>query len=260
MSRFEEREWVNFENYGQKLFGVLHRPLNGKEKLPGVIIYHGFAGNKIGHKRLYVATAEQLVGAGFAVLRFDFRGCGDSEGNFAETTIETLVDDGMLALDWFEKAPRIDKDRIAIIGSSLGGAISVLAAKKHKNIKCITMWSAIANGRQWQEEWEKQFPGEQPFDNMDYQGTITSKAFVQQLFSLKADEDSDTLQHIPILNLHGEKDLIVPVHHSDAYKKHRQKAPNTRFVRLPNSDHVYTDMPERQKMIDETCSWFQKNL
>src|SRR2546428_13952015 len=63
--------------------------------------------------------SEALTDAGIAVLRFDFTGLGDSEGNFANTTFSSNIADLVAAADWLKRehaAPAI------LVGHSLGGA------------------------------------------------------------------------------------------------------------------------------------------
>src|SRR5689334_8479689 len=123
-NKFEERKTVTLLSQDLKLFGILHLPLlKNSEKAPAVLFCHGFGGNKSGRYRLYVRLAEKLSQAGIAVLRFDFRGCGDSEGAFGDITIETQVQDALAAAEFLLTHPSVDPNRFGIFGSSLGGAI-----------------------------------------------------------------------------------------------------------------------------------------
>jgi len=72
---------------GHNLVGVLHLP--EKEKPPLVIICHGFQGTKTEKK--IVLLARKLQEIGILVCRFDFEGCGDSEGDPKEITVENEV-------------------------------------------------------------------------------------------------------------------------------------------------------------------------
>ena len=72
-------ELIHFTNEDLRLYGMLHRP-EGAGPHPAVMILHGFTGQRIEPHRLFVKLARQLVAAGIAALRFDFRGSGESEG------------------------------------------------------------------------------------------------------------------------------------------------------------------------------------
>ena len=60
------------------------------KQVPVVIICHGFIGSKVGQHRIFVKTARELCRAGFAVLRFDYSGCGESTGEYRDTRLSSL--------------------------------------------------------------------------------------------------------------------------------------------------------------------------
>ena len=74
----EER--VSFVSDGLKLTGVLHTPdwRAGRARRPGFLVLHGFGSNK--NSGVSVAMAKLFAAFGYAALRLDFGGCGESEG------------------------------------------------------------------------------------------------------------------------------------------------------------------------------------
>ncbi|HYU20404.1 MAG TPA: alpha/beta hydrolase, partial [Chloroflexota bacterium] len=73
-------EKVVFESNRLKLAGVIHWPVaaSGRERAPAFLVLHGFGSTKDSNGS--VATAQHLATRGYLALRFDFRGCGESEG------------------------------------------------------------------------------------------------------------------------------------------------------------------------------------
>jgi alpha/beta superfamily hydrolase len=73
---------LTFKCEKQQIVGILHLPKE-KRKIPLVILVHGWSANKLGTwNAFFVKAARGFSKNGFAVLRFDFRGSGDSEGRF----------------------------------------------------------------------------------------------------------------------------------------------------------------------------------
>lgn len=264
MQKVEERESVVLENQGQKIFGIFHRPLSNP-KPPAILMCHGLAGDKTGKYRIYVILAKKLAELGIASLRIDFRGSGDSEGDFVDMTLESEISDAIKALEFLEKDPRIDTTRLGIFGRSVGGSVGLMAARRHNNIKSLVTWAPLSDGNQWLELWDKiHAPGvseEQRKSVMRVNGQVPGYNFFQQLFRMQMEEELEALHEIPFLHIHGEKDAIVVIDHANKYAKFREKAiARTKFLRLPRSDHDFSDPQEQQIALEETCKWFKETL
>lgn len=264
MTKTETREPVVLENSGQKIFGVMHLPTTGG-KAPAVLICHGLAGHKCGRFRLYVDLAQKLAEAGIAALRIDFRGSGDSEGAFSDMTVESQIEDAMQGLDYLRHHPAVDSSRIGVFGRSFGGAIAVIAAKRQQDIKSIALWAPFFSGDPWLAHWKKvQCPTTSPEEKdmlMRVNGQLAGYAFFEEFFALDLKKELAPLQEIPMLHIHGDKDVRVSTDHADDYDTCRKHAKaETRFIRLPNSDHDFSHPPEQAIAIEETTEWFAQTL
>lgn len=264
IEKTEERRSVVLENNGEKIFGVLHLPI-GVAKAPVVLVCHGLAGNKTGRHRVYVDLATQLAKEGIATLRFDYRGCGDSEGTFYETTLEGYYSDAGLCLDYLKNHPRIDASRIGIYGCSFGGAVAVKTASQEGAVKAMSLWCPIFSGREWLQLWqEAQTTGVDEKliqEMMCVNGQQGSREFFKDFFHIDVRSDLMHLQYLPLLHVHGESDTRVSLQHAGDYASCRQKsAAPTKFIRLPNTDHAFSHAAERSQAIEETLKWFAKHL
>lgn len=139
----EERPVVFKNKRGQKLFGVLHLPLTDY-LAPIVIMAHGFTDDKTGDNRLFVKFARKAAENGIAVLRFDFAGSGDSEGDFSQVTIKSEVEDLSSAVDFVHTLVEIDTAQINLIGYSLGGAVSIVVAANDPRVKSFIGWAPVS--------------------------------------------------------------------------------------------------------------------
>ena len=116
---------VRLKSDGIDIAGVLHIPDGHKPgtKLPAFIVLHGFLGSKDeSHAEI---QASMLESWGYAALRIDFRGCGDSGGTRGYVLCLDQVTDTRNALTWLAEQPEIDGHRIGLIGHSFGAAVSV---------------------------------------------------------------------------------------------------------------------------------------
>src|SRR5213594_1105013 len=133
----EER--VSFVSDGLKLAGVLHVPdgRGQRERRPAFLVLHGFGSNKDSGGS--VATAKMFVDFGYAALRFDMRGCGDSEGPRGRVICLEQVEDTRHALSFLATRPEVDPERIGVIGNSFGAAVAVYAAGIDRRIAaCVS--------------------------------------------------------------------------------------------------------------------------
>jgi len=140
-------EAVTFSNAGTALAGTLTVP-DGQALLPGILLVAGAGphdrdGTFMNHRPLLV-LADHLTRAGFAVLRFDERGIGESEGEFAAATAEQLAGDIAAATDFLRAHESVDAGRIGIVAHSEGGRIGALAVEAHQAANGLVLLGAPA--------------------------------------------------------------------------------------------------------------------
>jgi len=259
-----DKKWVTFDNGGQTLYGVVHLPV-GVKSCPAVVICHGYGGNKCGKHRLYVREAMRLADAGIAVLRFDFRGAGDSDGRFQDTDFDGEVSDILQGIKHLADYDIVDKERIGLLGRSLGGALAVVAASHHENIKSLVLWAPVFGADQWKEDWAQAQNNKESrlLDEglVAFDGQLTNTRFVQQFFALNIEEHLQKLGHLPMLHFHGISDTKVETHHAEQYERCREEAKAiSEFIMLPNSDHDFSDVVDQRRLLNDTCKWFTDTL
>ena len=131
----EER--VTFVSEGLKLSGVMHIPEGARagEKRPACLVLHGFGSNK--GSKACISPARLLESWGFVALRFDMRGCGESEGVKAQIICLEQVEDTRSAVSYLMSRPEVDASRIACAGHSFGAAVSVYAGGVDERIAAV---------------------------------------------------------------------------------------------------------------------------
>src|SRR5689334_22152391 len=117
---------ITFESDGLTLAGILRTPEGAAQRRPAFLVLHGFGSNKDGG--VSKAVAELLTGFGYVTLRFDMRGCGDSQGARGRVICLEQVADTRAARAWLAGRPEVDPARIGVIGNSFGAAVAVYTA------------------------------------------------------------------------------------------------------------------------------------
>jgi len=147
----EER--VHFTSAGLQLAGILHLPPDAKpgERRPAFMVLHGFGSNKDSSNVL--APTKVLSELGYVTLRFSMRGCGDSEGEFGRVICLEQVEDTRNALTFLAGHPAVDPKRIAVVGSSFGGAVAVYTGGVDERVAAV-----VSNGG-W-GDGERKFRGQ----------------------------------------------------------------------------------------------------
>lgn len=114
----------------QKLAGTLTLPA-GKGPFPAVVLVSGSGpqdrDETILNHRPFRVLADYLTRRGIAVLRYDDRGIGKSEGTYATATTSNFLTDAQAALAFLRAQPAVQPKRVGMLGHSEGGTIALLA-------------------------------------------------------------------------------------------------------------------------------------
>ena len=247
---------ITFKNErGKELVGVLHLPEKGKPPL--VIICHGFQNSKTDRK--FIKLARVLQKEGICVFRFDFEGCGDSEGDPKEITIKNEVADLNSAFKTVQNEFDLDLKRVAFVGASLGNVVTSLLLKQYKiSAKTLVFWSQAFNQRELLKNWySKEDIREIMKKGVIYKG---DKKIGKNYFLENKNKDySSALSELklPILIIHGKEDKDVPLKFSQQLKR---KYKNISLIILPKADHKFDDFQSQEQLIRHTQKWLRKYL
>jgi len=213
---------VSFKNdQGQVLKADLHLPKEKTDK--AVIVCHGFTGNK--DKNFMKSACDDFAEAGFAALRFDFRGNGQSEGKFIESYYSNEVSDLKSAVDFMiEKGYKT----IGTMGHSKGGAVVVLHSSEDERVKAVVSVSPVAYPPKMKqrllkkEEIEKVEKGEIVSKVRNGIDVSYNKEYIDDL------DKQDTLaaakkSKSALLVVHGDSDVTIPVQEGvDVFRREGQ--------------------------------------
>lgn len=207
--RFHNKEYIDGEMYitnnnNEKIYAVLHRP-NIKGKMPIVIYSHGLGATY----RACGDYADELEELNIATICFDFRGGSNrskSDGKTTDMSFLTEIEDLEVIIEKVKTWDFVDTDKIILMGSSQGGAISALVSAKRDDIKgTVLLYPALGIPgavKNWYSD--KQIPEE-----VEMTGNIIvgPKYFLDiwdlDVYSIIAKDEKQ------ILILQGTKDTLV---------------------------------------------------
>lgn len=191
-----------------------------------VLLCHGNAGN-VGDR---VAHAALLTAAGFDVLLFDPRGYGASTGRPGEAG---TYRDARAARGWLVSRPAVDSARVLYLGESLGGAVALELALAHPPAGLVLL-SAFTSVRDMARLHYRAIPR-----------ALVPDAYpsLRRIAGLRA----------PLLVLHGEDDMIVPVEHARALFDAAPAPKRLRVVRGVGHNDIVSRAGTR--LTEEIAAW-----
>ena len=139
-----------FKGDGYRLFGIFH-VAKGEARREGFVFCSPFGEEKLWTHRVFVNFARDLSEQGYPVLRFDYMGNGESEGDFEDCSVETKLSDigcAMRALR--EKTTHIEA--VWLLGLRFGATLALLAARNHDDVRRLILWEPIINGSAYMRE------------------------------------------------------------------------------------------------------------
>lgn len=247
---------LTFTNHaGQQLSARLDLPPDGNP-IACALFAHCFTCTK--NIKAAGNISRALTQQGIAVLRFDFTGLGESEGEFEETTFSHNIDDLVAAAEYMEEtfeAPSI------LIGHSLGGAAVLCAAARIPGAKAVATIAAPADPghvrhllRSSEEEISAQGEAEVLLAGRPF--TI-KKAFLDDLEEAHTEHSIAKLKKA-LLVLHSPLDNTVGIENASeifAAAKHPKS-----FLSLDHADHLLTDEADSLYAGSMIAAWAVKYI
>ena len=247
---------LQFENTtGQQLSARLELPLERKPKA-FALFAHCFTCNK----NLVAVTniSRALTASGFAVLRFDFTGLGESEGEFSDTNFSSNVDDLVQGAEYL--AAHYQPPQI-IIGHSLGGAAVLQAASRLPFVKAVVTIGAPSNPPHVQHLLKNNI--EEIRETGEATVLLAGRPFKIKKQFLDDLEDSNMQGVIKnldkaLLVLHSPQDSTVGINNAaEIYQA--AKHPKS-FISLDGADHLLTDKEDSFYAGQVIASWSSRYI
>jgi len=242
-------QFAQFRVGAQRVYGMLHVPdphsPDGEAPgsgWPSVVILHGFTGSRSGDHRLLPLLSRWLAPRGVASLRFDFRGSGESEGDFSEMTVAREVEDVEAAFAYLRGLPMLDPERIMLLGFSMGGLVAALAAERVRPHR-LALWAPALP-----ELWLPLLRGGYaPPTILDHGGWPLGREFLLEMPRLKPLEAAQRWGGVARV-FHGDADPVCP----PAFGVRYAEALGCDAVAIPGANHTFDSLEAVELLYRET--------
>jgi len=247
---------IQFPNdEGKMLAARLELPVN-QHPHSYALFAHCFTCSKNLSAVRHISTA--LHQSGVAVLRFDFTGLGESEGDFVDTNFSSNVEDLLAAAKYLAEnyeAPSL------LIGHSLGGAAVLCAATELSEVKAVA-----TIGAPFDPEHVSHLLGDS-IDEIETRGLAevniggrpftVKKQFLEDIRSNKISEKIKNLKKA-LLIMHSPQDRTVNI--DNAARLYTTAMHPKSFISLDGADHLLGDKMDAQYVGESIASWVKRYL
>ena len=246
-----------FENLdGEILAGALELPEHGNEVVSYALFAHCFTCSKDIAAASRISRA--LAARGVGVLRFDFTGLGNSDGDFSNTNFSSNVDDLVQAARALEKqfrAPEI------LIGHSLGGAAVLSAATRLESIKAVVTIAAPATAKHLLQLFKQD--AAQIVDQGQSVVLLGGREFsIKRQFLDDIEQYHSTAQiknlDAALLVFHSPLDSIVSI--DEAAEIYQAANHPKSFISLDKADHLLSQAVDSEYVASMIAAWVGRYL
>lgn len=203
-----------------------------------LVCCHGLVSDKSGS---YERRCRRAVDEGYNAVRFDFRGCGDSDGAFVEQTLRSRIADLRAVLDYFEV------NASALFGSSFGAKVAFHAAVDDARVRAVAGRAPVTYNRAFDDvRTVVERTGEFRYDT----GHTVDHRFLDDLANYPFDEVTATLD-VPVALFHGCADERVPL--ADSIDATADFETDVLLQTFPGEGHRFSERAEtrlRQQLFD----------
>lgn len=248
--------------------------VEGKIGGPLVLMVHGFKANKSEDNR-FIEVADKLSEYGVNSIMFAQAGCDDSEEDFINFTLRNNLDDIETCYEYMIEKYNIDKNKVGMIGYSMGGRLTSLFIDKHPEVKVISLWAgatfeAFDNKDTFLGESLEKMKTEANekgycdfYNSFDSEYIKLSKDLIDDMENLSPEKGLSKYEGCALI-AHGDQDVTVL--HRIALETYDKliNAKDRTLLTIEGADHGFGAWNSKtelsKKLTDETSNYFIKHL
>ncbi len=206
------------------------------------IITHGIGGNKLGHKFIFKQFAEYANSKQISVLRLDFYGTGESDGDFADTKHSDQVNQLNTIIE-YAKA-NYNYEHIYLCSTTIG-CYSVWHASKCPKVKAVVNWNPITDFERYYQNGKK---GADETGQIDMKGLRTKPTYVQDLQLLSREIPQID---VPVLLIQGNLDHEYKTGHA----MQTAQSKKWQYKQIEDGNHLWEGNRVREELFSLTTDF-----
>jgi len=218
-----------------------------------ILFAHGYGKNRLQNDVPLLPVVQVLVEQGYNVLMFDFRNCGESEGTLTSLG-QYEVRDLLGAVDFVRGRPELSQ-KITLYGFSMGASVAIMAAAEEPFVSAVISDSPFADLKTYLEK------------NLTVWTNLPAVPFNQSILLIVPPLTGVTVEKVspvqavrkldgrPLLLIHGDADIDVPLENSEMLQK---AYPAAALVRMPGAKHVKSFSTDEKRYLTEVTAFLEK--
>ncbi len=220
-----------------------------------IIMSHGFPGHKSGNSDIFGDLEYILVDKGHHTLRFDYRGCGESDGRQQDFTLSAASEDFKSVTDW---AKEKGYDEFVFIGEGLGATICIM--NSDLNVKMMALfWPVLDMKAYGKNAFNISEESKEKATRTAYLESGSDKVGVDLMQELRTNDLSYALKEVfmPVLLVHGAQDEVLPMDQLDIARKN-MRSKRIEITTFHDGTHGLPKLNHRKMIFYHTAQFLGK--
>lgn len=159
-----------------QLYGVYHPAVAARPKKQGVLLCYPFGQEYMRAHRAFRQIAMLLAKKGFHVLRFDYRGTGDSSCDMEDVKADDWLADIDIAIEELKDMSGVEE--IALIGLRLGGLLAATVSTRRQDVSSLVVWDSINSGKEYENELRDEINNRDEVVDLDQDNFIDASGVI----------------------------------------------------------------------------------
>lgn len=259
---------INISHGRKSLMGMLHVPYKRDLVTPVVIMCYGMNGDRVESHRMAYLLGHYAEKYGIILLRLDYYGLGISNGEYVETSLESKVEDILIAIEFLKGCLKYEMHSIVLIGFSDGAKVATRVADIVGVSNSICLWnpvfcdySAIEND----ETTNKQKPimTRDPFCkklaySLPYTGLLMNVQYLREISCDSFDINNFLETSSRKVLIFGSEDSKTKILQKMLCNRNFDEEDNSTLITIQGADHLFSNSKWSYQVIQLTIEWILK--